>query len=59
MFYYLYEYLLWLGGYNSPEAPTVEPKVESEPEPEPMVNIAQMETEQEIVEPVKKKKHKW
>jgi hypothetical protein len=55
MFYYLYEYLLWLGGYNSPEAPTEEPKVESEPEP--MVNIAQMETEQETQ--VKKKKHKW
>jgi hypothetical protein len=57
MFYFVYEYLLWLGGYNSQETPTVEPKVESEPEP--MVNIAQMETEQEIVEPVKKKKHKW
>jgi hypothetical protein len=55
MFYFVYEYLLWLGGYNSQETPTVEPKVESEPEP--MVNIAQMETEQETQ--VKKKKHKW
>ena len=58
MWYYLYEYYTWMFG-KYPEAPTEEPKVELEPQPEPMVNIAQLETEQEIVEPVKKKKHKW
>lgn len=68
MFYYLYDYLLWLAGYNSvetiPEVIEVEEVevINSTPHEFPSlnftqpVNIAALETEQEIVEPSKKRR---
>ena len=67
MFYYLYEYLLWLGGYSQEQIPEV---IEAEEEPpiesnthnfqslnfQQPINVAELETEQENV--VQKKKRK-
>lgn len=58
MFYYVYDYLLWLTGYNSAE--TIPEVIEMEEDennstPQP-INIAALETQQEIVEPSKKRR---
>jgi hypothetical protein len=67
MFYYLYEYLLWLSGYSQETVPEVieteeEPPLELNPHTFPAanfvqpINVAELETEQENV--VQKKKRK-